>query len=58
MANVVAVAALLILALWASLKIVAVISSPLNAIPSAHLTAPFSGLWIRWNRAKGREFST
>ena len=58
MANTVAIAAFMILALWASSKIVAIMSSPLNVIPNAHFTAPFSRLWITWTRATGREFST
>ena len=43
--------------LWICSKIVAAISSPLNAIPNAHFTAPFSRLWILWVRATGKEFS-
>ncbi|CAD6446339.1 33155921-59ed-4708-986e-86a03f7298ff [Sclerotinia trifoliorum] len=50
--------ALTALFLWITSKIVAVLSSPLNAIPNAHITAPFSRLWLLWIRARGVEFST
>ncbi|KAJ8060219.1 hypothetical protein OCU04_010562 [Sclerotinia nivalis] len=33
-------------------------SSPLNAIPNAHVTAPFSRIWLLWIRATGVEFPT
>jgi hypothetical protein len=44
--------------LWLLPKVVAAISSPLNAIPNASLTAPFSRLWLLWIRATGIEYST
>lgn len=49
---------LAILFLWVSSKIVPVISSPLNTIPNAHFSTPFSRLWLLWIRAAGKEFST
>lgn len=43
--------------LWMCSEIVAVVQSPLNAIPNAHFTAPFSRIWLLWVRATGKEFS-
>jgi hypothetical protein len=50
--------ALTALFVWLAFKAVAVISSPLNAIPNAHITAPFSRIWLLWIRGTGREFTT
>ena len=44
--------------LWIATKFIAVVSSPLNAIPNAHPTALFSRMWLLWVRATGREFTT
>ena len=43
--------------LWAIYKTIAIIRSPLNAIPNAHFTAPVSRLWLLWTKATGKEFS-
>lgn len=52
----IAVGALIVLFVWVASKLVAVIS-PLNAIPNAHFTAPFSRMWLLWIRGTGREFT-
>ncbi|PQE06761.1 cytochrome P450 monooxygenase protein [Rutstroemia sp. NJR-2017a BBW] len=44
--------------LWLVPKVATAISSPLNAIPNASITAPFSRLWLLWTRATGTEYST
>ncbi|PQE05333.1 cytochrome P450 monooxygenase protein [Rutstroemia sp. NJR-2017a BVV2] len=44
--------------LWLVPKAATSISSPLNAIPNASLTAPFCRLWLLWIRATGTEYST
>ncbi|PQE31157.1 cytochrome P450 monooxygenase protein [Rutstroemia sp. NJR-2017a WRK4] len=44
--------------LWLVPKAAKAISSPLNAIPNASLTAPFSRAWLLWIRATSTEYST